>query len=521
MTRLSAYSRRRGMVLVVVLGLVSMTLGIAYVMMRTQTYDLQVLNNQTRQLDARSAARVGISSAIRKMHDDTWPGTEQSITENLDANGLSGYTISFTTGDNTLVAGNANYAEWPLRVTLVATGFAIDPANTNSRSEHSIRTVVKLSPRKFNTSALAVNNLETYSIYQHANLPARIHPPIRTTGNVMLQGTLQFSNDYPKTKNSAAYNRYYDDLRLMHQNGLGDHRPFGGTIYTPVSRQTTDLTATIGTRLNTPYVNVAANSTVPLTPPSTISSYRLYSKGKIYYPVTLPTTATTSTSWTARINAGTYKPATTTNPLGIFLVNAQSVGFLGGTSLTGCLLNYGSTTTSDIHISGSALELKKQQLPALLGDSANYLLPTAIASANIRIHDGLTRNLTGLLVANNEFEIKAGGAFNNLDLTGTVVSKILYLDGKTSWVQTNTWWTDRYNGFLAGSGLSSNYFPDWLAKNYWLAGFFLEPAIKIEAPPVGDKYFSPADWTQPIYVPLSTDGGMLWEVVSWQEPYTP
>src|SRR5258708_3850443 len=66
------YSRRRGVAIVLVLGLLSLTLALSYALLRSQTIAAQVQQNSQRTVSARLAAQTGLSVALRKMQEANW-----------------------------------------------------------------------------------------------------------------------------------------------------------------------------------------------------------------------------------------------------------------------------------------------------------------------------------------------------------------------------------------------------------------------------------------------------------------
>src|SRR5262245_51475877 len=108
-------SRRRGMSVLIVLGLLAITLAVSYAMMRTQSTNIQIHNNYQRRGDARQAAYAGLSMALRAMQQNNWAGVTSTLSRNV-GEGTSCY-VTYETGDAALLPGSASYAEWPYRVT--------------------------------------------------------------------------------------------------------------------------------------------------------------------------------------------------------------------------------------------------------------------------------------------------------------------------------------------------------------------------------------------------------------------
>src|SRR5688572_23151219 len=66
--------RRRGMAVLLVLGLLALTLTLSYAMLRMEYQVQQSQTNISGQDRARLAAITGVSIALRQMHDGTWAG---------------------------------------------------------------------------------------------------------------------------------------------------------------------------------------------------------------------------------------------------------------------------------------------------------------------------------------------------------------------------------------------------------------------------------------------------------------
>src|SRR5689334_8583536 len=113
---------RRGVAIIMVLGLLSIALALSYTMMRAQGTTLKVQENSHRRADARQAAMSGLMTGLRRMHKSDWPGADSTINGTLSAN--ESFTVKYTTGDARLTPTHPEFAEWPYRVTLDVTGYA-------------------------------------------------------------------------------------------------------------------------------------------------------------------------------------------------------------------------------------------------------------------------------------------------------------------------------------------------------------------------------------------------------------
>src|SRR5688500_1324140 len=122
---------RRGMAVVLVLGLLALTLTLSYAMLRLEYQVEQSQTNISGHDRARLAAVAGISVALRRMHDGTWAGVDTTLNGNLGT-GVS-YSVNFTTGDPALTSSHTDYGEYPYRVSVSSVGFAVDPAQPNAQ----------------------------------------------------------------------------------------------------------------------------------------------------------------------------------------------------------------------------------------------------------------------------------------------------------------------------------------------------------------------------------------------------
>jgi hypothetical protein len=514
---------RRGIALVLVLGLLAITLGFSYALLRSHTTDHELERNQSRKMDARAAAQAGIAVALRKLYDGTWAGADTSFAGDLTADKLQGFTVSYTTGDSELTSASADWKEYPFRITLLSKGYSIDPSTAASRSEYSIRVVVQLVRRKLNTNLASTPGLETLSICQTGNDTVEIQYPIRLNDNVYIQGEIEFSRQYPQKHKDTTYMTFFDDIYDMYHDVGWDYRPFSGRLFTPSSRQSGggDVVKVLDAQLHVPRTDVPVSSASLVPTISTFSGYRLYDKGKQYAGQALtvtPDSADLIPNAEYVVSGGSFAPDPQANPLGIFTSTQGSVGFSSNTSFQGMLVAYGSGGSSDVHIAGTNVAIQAPTLPALAGDATNYQLPAVVADDDVRIYDGTNRTINGWIVCADEFELNSGASTTAIAVTGGVFCRKLYLEGRSSWVQSQSNWQSAYsawNGALLKLG-QNWYFPGWLDNNRSSWGIYLTPRLIFSATPSGVTNHVP-DLSQPIYVPHSEDGGLRWDVLKWQE----
>jgi len=199
--------RRRGMSLVMVLLLVSVTMAVSYAVLRTQGTVRLVGYNADLEAAAHQAAQSGLAVALQKMHGDPagWVGADGTFSQTLGAN--QGFTIQYATGDAAL---GATHAEYPYRVTVTSTGYAQDPTDPNRRAYHYSRAVLRLVPRYVvkpsgwnnpvvtTTYALYPGGKKTYAVQSVDNFDPQTNPLrlLRVTstagmvGNTTFEGTL-------------------------------------------------------------------------------------------------------------------------------------------------------------------------------------------------------------------------------------------------------------------------------------------------------------------------------------------
>jgi len=183
------------MALVLVMVIIALSLAVSYTMLRTQTTALDLNSNSARQVDARHVAVTGIHVAMQKMSAANWAGVNSVVSGNISP--YESYTVTYATGDSSLTAGSADYAEYPYRVTLISTGYAVDPADSTRKATHRVRAVVQLVRRKLSSVSSAWTNAQQYTVLQWGNDEARFDLTNRIEGPVQFQGSLQVCPSYP------------------------------------------------------------------------------------------------------------------------------------------------------------------------------------------------------------------------------------------------------------------------------------------------------------------------------------
>jgi hypothetical protein len=249
--RRTARHTRRGVTIVVVLGLIAMTIALSYAMIRTQAMSMRIQRNLDRRGSARQAAITGLTIAIRKMHDADWEGIDSVVAGVL--NDTDGFSAIYATGDADLEEDDEDYDEYPFRVTIASTGYSTDPADPTERAIHKAEAVVRLVRRKFSPTPANWDDLQRldddipYTIHQWGNATVSIELPSQINGAARFQGPVKLCDDYP-----TAENRPFDgtldevavfdaaisetDLRNMYDAGRGMHASSLASLYRDHSR---------------------------------------------------------------------------------------------------------------------------------------------------------------------------------------------------------------------------------------------------------------------------------------------
>jgi len=242
---------RRGVTIVVVLGLIAMTIALSYAMIRTQAMSVQIQQNLDRRSSARPAAITGLTIAIRKMHDADWEGIDSVVASRLGDN--DGFSASYATGDASLSEDDPDYDEYPFRVTITSIGYATDPADPSEKAIHEAEAVVQLVRRQFSdrpanwTDVQQYDDDTPYTIYQWGNTDVVIELPSQINGAVHFQGPVNLCDDYPTAENRpldgtldevAVFDTAISetDLQDMYAAGRGMHASSLASLYRDHSR---------------------------------------------------------------------------------------------------------------------------------------------------------------------------------------------------------------------------------------------------------------------------------------------
>jgi len=491
---------RRGIAVVMVLGLLAITLALSYSMLRGQVMTTQLQENFSRTVDARYAAEAGMSAALRKLHESTWQGVDVPVHGTIDDH--TGYDITYTTGDPTLTPTSVAWNEYPFRVTVRVVGYAENPDQPAVKSTHSLETVVQLVRRAFNANPSTWTNVQTYALYQWSTEPQPLNPPFRVEGNAFMLGELELAQNYPP---STQRSRFFTDLNSMRSAGLGDHRPFGGgTLTLNYSRQPSGVMTSLQSQLGLPTQSTSASSNQPVAPPSTVTSYQLYPGGKSYEIPSL------QRQYGYVMHSATAQPDPVNNPLGVF----RSEGWLtfgDNAKVIGTVLS--PSSSSDVSILGNNVEFQGYNLPPLDGSSEVVQLPALLIRDDFVVYSGTGTTIKGLAMVWDQFRVDDGAVSTRMNLTGKLVTRSLAFGERNEWENLiNGTWSSSLSNFLGQllNPFSIKYYPQYFQQQ---TGLSYQPKLTVK-PDTSPVRYHWQDWSQPIYVKGAGDSGLRWQVMS-------
>lgn len=495
--------RRKGIAALFVLGLLAMALAISYAMLRTQSVSQKITNNTSRTLDARAAAMAGMSHALRRIHDADWAGVDVGLSETLSS--LEGFNVVFETGDASLTTSDPEYGEYPFRLTITSTGYAIDPGNSSIRAEHQVSAVVQLVRREFYSQPSGWTALQQYTLYQWDHIASWVQFPVQVDGPSLFREELNLAWQYPEV--DEARERYLSDLEQMRVAGFGDYRPFTDSVSLPYDHNSSTTLTDLQTRLNLTTHNVSSASSQPTSHPGNVTSYQLYPGGKEYSVPNIPD------ELGYVIQDVSLQPDVVDNPLGIYRW-PNDLYVDDNVVVQGTLISY--DTGADLFVRGDNVQFKPVDLPPLEGSSEKRQLPTVLIIDDLRVFENAKNNsLTGLAMVWDELEFKEGASDVAFDLQGAAFVREVILRGRSAWNVSSSQWQTYYDDFIAqlSGGSPELYFPRWLNTE---ASFDPEPLLTIK--PQSDQVtYHWQNWNSPIYVPHADDDGLMWTLIDWQD----
>ncbi|MDX1947432.1 MAG: hypothetical protein SFU86_18670 [Pirellulaceae bacterium] len=497
-------SKRRGMAVILILGMLAMTLALSYATLRGQATTAQLTSNLGRGDDARLAAESGMQIALRRMTESNWAGTETTFTGS--ATSTSAYSVSYVTGDERLTTSDPQYGEYPYRVTITSTGTATDPTRPNIQSIYKIEAVVQLARRTLNPAPSGWSNLQAPAVYQWANQPAFAQVPMRIEGPATFNGAIRLCAEAPT--DSTHQERYLEDLNLMRLLGQGDQRPFSGPLAVVVARQSEETMSALTSDLGLVVSESGITATsAPVTCPTCVASYRLYPGGKLYMPPVL------QSRYGGTLMNLTIGPDPRTNPLGV-LRSTGELTICNNVNITGTII--AESSSSDLKICGQQVTIAAPNLPAVEGSSQAWQLPAFIVRDDLRILESSV-GIIGQAVVFDDFEVEASSQNTQFLLNGQLLTASFAVRGRTEWSLPSNIWTARYNAFVAQQYSllpgSVKFFPVWMQST---SNLMVQPNLKIQRGNSGVKFHWP-DWGQPLFQKDSADTGLRWNVVRWTE----
>lgn len=482
------------MAVLVVLLLLSLTLGLCYAATRSQYTTSTIQRNADRQAAARQAAVTGTTMALKKMQLSDWSGVGGSLSGSLDA--YTTFVTTYTAGDSRLSAADADQ---PYRVTLLTTGYAVDWEHPQSIATYQVKAVVRLIPRALAAEPSDFAAIKGYTVFQTKQQDVQIDVPCRITGPTRLQKKLQVAAHYPNDDDSRTL--YLSGLNKMRVNGLADDRPLNGPVYLPLSVQdpkfytwlTSSLYGLGVTAIDTAAQELTTDWSQPSTSPG---SYRIYPGGPTYAFQALPTT----------LQSITLQPDPTTNPLGLFSCDS-TLTINSDVTVQGSIFCGG-----DLRFAGANISVQPVALPPLQGTSKPIRLP-ATSSQNATVKAGGSGQVTGLMAVFGNFLVEQGSESMAFSLAGQLATAGLSVQQRTEWNLDWSSYRNLYNTQLLLFPLStSKYFPVWMANRG------RDPTPKLLFAPESQAVtYHWANAYDPIFVAAPSDGGLRWDLLAWIE----
>lgn len=501
-----------------VLGMLSVTLVVSYMLFRSQVAAQQLQENANLPTIAQHGALTAYAAALRKMHQNDWGGADSSYSgtinntmnstttvgnngngkENTTTNttnptGITqAYSVTYATGDSSLAADDAKQ---PWRVTVTVKNTAVDLARPTVTATKQVRAVVELIPMALNTAPTTFNNAKNYTVYQYAQAEFQVQYPCRVQGANRLMGNLRLCDAYPNNSTTAA-NRYMSDLTAM-QASYGDLRPLNGPIYLPTSRTSSSILTQLSNNMGVSYSNISTGNANDWPTPSLLTSYQLYPGGKTYQASAISNS----------VSNATYAPNMTTNPLGVFY-NTSAIQLGANVSITGTLV----TTNKVQFLTGSRATVQAHSLPPLDGSTTPVQLPAIIATNNVELQSGAKATIRGLVATFANFDVQSGTINTSLDLQGRVITQGFYLRSRTEWINGNTWWSILWALFqnaISNGTAGTPYYPIYVQA----AGNNPTPVLTAK-PETSSIQYTWLGSNKSVFVPASGDPGLRWKVIS-------
>lgn len=485
-----AGKRRRGMAVVLVLGMLAIAMGISYALIHSQTVSQQVQSNGNLRQQARHAARTALAAALRKMHESSWGGVGSTLAGQISS--TESYSVTWQAGDAQLTAGHTEEADLPYRVTLQVTGYAVQPGASATTATHRLEAVVQLEPRKLGPQPAPYAQMLQYTLYQCDDETVSLELPCRIEGPVRLQDRLRLGESYPQP--TSALERFLTDLNLLRVDGAGDWRPFSGPLYLPTNKTSSSTRSLLTDNLGLTLNNLAASSPSGWSHPGAIATYRLYAGGPQYTAEVLGSSLT----------GVTRQPDPRTNPAGVFVRNGD-LDLNDDVTLRGTVI-----VTGQLRVLGTNVRVESAPIKPVLGSSQPVHLPALLVGDDIQIRDDANCTIQGVVATWDRFDIQQGSDETVLDLQGHIICYDFDVASRDEWLLSSLWWQILYNLFnnqLLGD-TPIQRLPYWLR----LLGYDPRPSLTIrqQSTALTRHWLSAND---PLYVPGTSDPGMRWSLL--------
>ncbi len=423
---------RRGVAILIVMLLLSITLGLSYAIVRSQTAALRVQQNATSAADrsgsARQAAITGMTCGLKHMGTREWNGVEEWAGDDSVLRGSLGpherYVVSFNTGDVFLGSDDPEYESYPYRVTLLSTGYAADAESPEREARHQIEAVVQLIPRAVGPEPPEWPAMSSeFTVYQWSQGSCEVHVPCRIEGRIRFQDRLKLGKGQP---DCGSFYPWRDDAREPYLVDLAtkesvegrSYPPFGWPtvfdaqsddplLFLPHDLQQRGLINLLEERMEVPTEDKPVSTLTGWRHPGELLSYRLYPGGKSYNALELR-------SGQLELKQTTLKPDPKTNPLGLYYHRGR-IDLRDSVTIQGTLITKG-TWDGDVHVFGKNVEIVPHDLPALHSDpEVPVRLPGVVVQDDFRIHPDAECSVVGMLAIWDDFEVMphregAGGA---------------------------------------------------------------------------------------------------------------
>ncbi len=485
------------MAVVLVLGMIAMTLAVSYALLRAQAETLRSSSNIELRSEARQAAWTGLSAALRRMNQSSsWTGADSTLTGTINAK--QSFVALYTTGDATIAVGGPDAEDWPYRVTITSTGYAVDPGSSATTTTYKVEAVAKLVPRELQDNPGPWATMQNYVVYQTNTDDVNLRLPFRIEGPARFQGSLSsFSQTYPSP--TPARNRYLSDLNAMRTNGYPDVRPFTGPITLPTSSTSSSIRSLFTSNLGVTLTNASGSAVSGWSVPGTLSTYQLYPGGKAYTVPTLPSS----------ITAATYQPDPRLNPAGLFY-RAGDVTLGNNAVVLGTIIS-----TGKVVISGTGVSIQPYAMRNIDGASDIVQMPAIVASNDVQINPGAAATVSGTVATFADLSAPSGTQATQFDLKGRLICRSIDIGNRSEFNVGSGWWSLIWS-FFGDQEFDSDgthYFPVYC--NHW--GMQYTPHITI-APATGpatiQQWFTPGS---PVYNVRSGDSGLRWSVLRFKE----